>query len=122
MARSHHLPPSAASLTASLRDLGYSLETAVADLIDNSISADATDVKIYCDLGRGEPALVIADNGRGMTEGEVILAMRHGATDPRKERGPKDRVVLAVPPADCGQRRAGRTRRRRMEPRQDRGR
>jgi hypothetical protein len=90
MARSHHLPPSAASLTASLRDLGYSLETAVADLIDNSISADATDVEIYCDLSRSPPALVIADNGRGMTEGEVILAMRHGATDPRKERGPKD--------------------------------
>ena len=90
MARSHHLPPSAASLTASLRDLGYSLETAIADLIDNSISAGATDIQIYCDMSRSEPALVIADNGRGMTEGEVIVAMRHGATDPRKERGPKD--------------------------------
>ena len=90
MARSHHLPPSAASLTASLRDLGYSLETAVADLIDNSISADATDIQIFCDMSRSAPVLVIADNGRGMTEGEVIVAMRHGATDPRKERGPKD--------------------------------
>jgi hypothetical protein len=90
MARSHHLPPSAASLTASLRDLGYSLETAVADLIDNSISADATDIQIFCDLSRSAPVLVIADNGRGMAEDEVIAAMRHGATDPRKERGPKD--------------------------------
>lgn len=90
MARSHHLPPSAASLTASLRDLGYSLETAIADLIDNSISADATKIQIYCDMSCSEPALVIADNGCGMTEGEVIAAMRHGATDPRKERGPKD--------------------------------
>lgn len=90
MARSHHLPPSAASLTASLRDLGYSLETAVADLIDNSISADATEIQIFCDVSRSAPVLVIADNGRGMTEDEVIAAMRHGATDPRKERGPKD--------------------------------
>lgn len=90
MARSHHLPPSAASLTASLRDLGYSLETAVADLIDNSISADATSIQIFCDMSRSEPVLVIADNGSGMTEDEVIAAMRHGATDPRKERGPKD--------------------------------
>lgn len=90
MARSHHLPPSAASLTASLRDLGYSLETAVADLIDNSISADATDIQIFCDMSRSTPVLVIADNGRGMTEDEVIAAMRHGATDPRKERGPED--------------------------------
>src|SRR4051812_42462491 len=90
MARPYHLPPSAASLTVSLRDLGYSLETAVADLIDNSISADATEIQIFCDMSRSEPVLVIADNGRGMTEGEVIAAMRHGATDPRKERGPKD--------------------------------
>lgn len=90
MARPHHLPPSAASLTASLRDLGYSLETAIADLIDNSISADATDIQIFCDMSRAAPVLVIADNGRGMTEAEVIAAMRHGATDPRKKRGPKD--------------------------------
>lgn len=90
MARSQHLPPSAASLTASLRDLGYSLETAVADLIDNSISADATDIQILCDMSRSTPVLVIADNGRGMAEAEVIAAMRHGATDPRKERSPKD--------------------------------
>src|SRR5690348_1281227 len=90
MARPHHLPPSASSLTASMRDLGYSLETAVADLIDNSISADARDVSIYCDISSSSPVLVIADDGRGMTEEEVIEAMRHGSTSPRKERGPKD--------------------------------
>lgn len=90
MARAHHLPPSAASLTASLRDLGYSLETAIADLIDNSISADATDIQIFCDMSRTLPVLVIADNGRGMTEHEVIAAMRHGATDPHTKRGPRD--------------------------------
>jgi hypothetical protein len=90
MARSHHLPPSASSLTASLRDLGYSLETAIADLIDNSISADATEIQILCDLSRNDPTLVIADNGKGMSEDELIAAMRHGATDPRKKRGPKD--------------------------------
>jgi hypothetical protein len=90
MAKLHHLPPSAASLTASLRDLGYSLETALADLIDNSISADATDIQIFCDVSRTEPVLVIADNGRGMSEAELIAAMRHGATDPRKKRRPKD--------------------------------
>src|SRR4051812_5425470 len=90
MARPHHLPPSAASLTASLRDLGYSLETAIADLIDNSISADAADIQIFCDMSRNPPVLVIADNGRGMSEPEVIAAMRHGSTDPKKKRAPKD--------------------------------
>jgi hypothetical protein len=90
MARQHHLPPSAASLSASLRDLGYSLETAIADLIDNSISADATDIQIFCHVAGVSPVLVIADNGRGMTEAEVIAAMRHGAADPRKPRRSKD--------------------------------
>jgi hypothetical protein len=90
MARQHHLPPSAASLTASLRDLGYSLETAVADLIDNSISADATDIQLFCHASGSSPVLVIIDNGRGMTEVELIAAMRHGAADPRNPRGVKD--------------------------------
>ena len=113
MARPHHLPPSAASLTASLRDLGYSLETAIADLIDNSISADATEIQIFCDMSRSAPVLVIADNGRGMTEVEVIAAMRHGATDPTEEARPEgprtlrsrpqDRLLLAMPPTDRGQ-------------------
>lgn len=90
MARSHPLPPSAASLSASLRDLGYSLETAVADLIDNSISARATGIRIVCDVARKEPALVIADNGQGMTEERLIAAMRHGATHPNAKRASSD--------------------------------
>lgn len=90
MAKLHPLPPSAACLSASLRDLGYSLETAIADLIDNSISAEATDIQILCDTSRDDPVLVIVDNGHGMNEPEVISAMRHGSTDPRKNRGPKD--------------------------------
>ncbi len=90
MARSHRLPPSAASLTASLRDLGYSLETAIADLIDNSISADATNIQLFCDVSRDEPVLALLDDGRGMTETEVIAAMRHGSTGPLTERGAND--------------------------------
>ena len=70
--------------------LGYSLETAIADLIDNSISADATDIQIFCDMQRSAPVLVTADSGRGMAEAELIAAMRHGAAAPRKKRGPKD--------------------------------
>jgi hypothetical protein len=73
-----------------MRDLGYSLETAIADLIDNSISAEAREIGIVCDLSSSAPVLVIADDGRGMTEGEVIQAMRHGSTSPRTKRGPKD--------------------------------
>ena len=90
MAKYHPLPPSAASLSSSLRDLGYSLETAVADLIDNSISADSTLIQIFCETSRSIPVLAISDDGRGMTEEELVAALRHGATDPRKKRSLKD--------------------------------
>ena len=38
--------PSAALLIESIRDIGYSLETAIADLVDNSISAGSKNIKI----------------------------------------------------------------------------
>lgn len=90
MAREQRLPPSAASLSASMRDLGYSLETAIADLIDNSISAEATRIEVYCDPSGASPTLVILDNGRGMNSEEILAAMRHGAANPRIERAPSD--------------------------------
>ena len=86
MARKHKLPPSASALSASMRDLGYSLETAVADLLDNSISAGATVVQIFCDLTPVCPILAIIDNGKGMNADEVIAAMRYGSSNPAEER------------------------------------
>lgn len=90
MARDHHLPPSAACLSASMRDLGYSLETAIADIVDNSISANATTIDIVCNLTGAVPSLAIIDNGWGMSGDEIVEAMRHGAANPKEERGPKD--------------------------------
>lgn len=90
MARDHHLPPSAACLSASMRDLGYSLETAVADLIDNSISADATCIDIICDLATKTPSLSILDNGWGMSPDEILMAMRHGTANPKQKRASRD--------------------------------
>lgn len=90
MARDYTLPPSASSLSESMRDLGYSLATAVADIIDNSITAGATEVDVFCDLTCEKPTLVIIDNGRGMTENELLLAMKHGSANPKQEREPND--------------------------------
>lgn len=90
MAREHRHPPSAACLSASMRDLGYSLETAIADLIDNSISAGADVINIICDVSGDHPALVILDNGRGMNQSELLAAMRHGTGNPRQQRSPQD--------------------------------
>ena len=73
-----------------MRDLGYSLETAIADLVDNSISAGADAIEIICDLSGVEPLVAILDNGRGMTDSELLDAMRHGTANPRQHRSPRD--------------------------------
>lgn len=90
MAREFTLPPSASSLSESMRDLGYSLATAVADIIDNSITAKATEVDVFCDLTGEKPTLVIIDNGSGMPEEELLLAMKHGSANPKQAREPND--------------------------------
>lgn len=86
MASERRHPPSAACLSASMRDIGYSLETAIADLIDNSISAGASKIEIICDVASISPTLVIFDDGRGMTEEELLIAMRHGTDSPGRRR------------------------------------
>jgi hypothetical protein len=71
--------PSARRLVTSLRDLGYSFPQAVADLIDNSLSADATLIEIDLVFEGPDSWLRIIDDGHGMTRGEVTEAMRYGA-------------------------------------------
>lgn len=70
--------PSASRLTTSLRDIGYDFPTAMADLIDNSVSADAEQIDIDF-FYRGERSFItVADNGHGMTESEIVEALRFG--------------------------------------------
>lgn len=90
MAHELKQPPSAACLSASMRDLGYSLETAVADLIDNSISAGASSIDILVVSNDQTPLVAILDNGHGMSEAELLRAMRHGAVNPRQPRTSAD--------------------------------
>ena len=56
-ASEHRAPPSAASLIEAMRDIGYTLETALADIIDNAISAGASTVSISYDTSASEPWL-----------------------------------------------------------------
>lgn len=70
--------PSAARLTTSLRDIGYDLPSAVADLVDNSVAAGADHVVIRFE-GAGSPRVLIADNGHGMTPDLVHEALRFGS-------------------------------------------
>ena len=81
--------PFAPALIESMRSLGYSFPAAIADLIDNSISAHATNIEIYSDPDI-EPFLIILDNGHGMDGDEIYEAMRYGSTNPLEERREDD--------------------------------
>jgi hypothetical protein len=75
------LPPRAGRTAEIMGSTGHILSTAVADIVDNAISADATEIDITFgppDSGRGR-WLVITDNGRGMNETELDEAMTIGA-------------------------------------------
>lgn len=71
--------PSAARLVESLRDTGYSEKAAFADIVDNSIAANATRISIELQFLMGDFRVVITDNGDGMTESELKNAMRYGS-------------------------------------------
>lgn len=76
--------PSARRLTESLRDIGYDFVAALADLVDNCVSANATEVDIRIDVESDDPWLIIADNGDGMTQAGLNEALRFGT---RREYG-----------------------------------
>ncbi|RYE57262.1 MAG: ATP-binding protein, partial [Sphingobacteriales bacterium] len=82
--------PNAASLIETFRAIGYDIETAIADLIDNSISAGATEVRINFQWNGADTSLYILDNGCGMTGHELKEAMRPGTKNPLSEREEKD--------------------------------
>lgn len=83
------LPPYAPTLIESTRAIGYSLEAAVADIIDNSIAANATNVDIYFFPVDGA-YIAILDNGNGMNEEEIDIAMQYGSKNPIEERDKND--------------------------------
>ncbi|MFY2153815.1 ATP-binding protein [Mammaliicoccus sciuri] len=83
------LTPYAPNLVESTRSIGYSFETALADVIDNSISNNASkvDVKYQSDKN---PYIAIIDNGNGMSKETLEQAMRYGSTNSLEERNKED--------------------------------
>jgi hypothetical protein len=73
----------------SMRAVGYTLQTAIADIVDNSISANALTVDIYFNSGAADH-LAIIDDGDGMTAEEVTCAMRLAGRSSTAPRGNTD--------------------------------
>jgi len=82
--------PEASSMIETFRAIGYNLETAIADIVDNSISAGAKNISIYFEWKGSETWLAIKDDGVGMNNPELIQAMRPGSKNPLDKRDSKD--------------------------------
>ncbi len=83
------LPPYAPTLIESTRAIGYTLESAIADIVDNSVSASASWVDIFF-FPIGDSYVAILDDGHGMNKSELETAMRYGSQSPNVKRAAND--------------------------------
>ncbi len=99
------IPPDPASLAESLRDFGYTLPTALADLLDNSLTAGATEIEIQLEAAGAASHIAVIDNGKGMTAEELKNAMRMGTGGPLTVRraGDLGRFGLGLKTASLSQ-------------------
>lgn len=84
------LPPKASAMIEAMRDIGYSLESAVADIIDNSITARASAIDVRFGWNEGRPWIGIVDDGEGMPAPVLREAMRPGTRNPLESRSKDD--------------------------------
>ncbi|RTR33934.1 ATP-binding protein [Robertmurraya yapensis] len=77
--------PVVSNFIKSLRDIGYTFEVAVADVLDNSITAKANKIQISC-FPDPKTVFTLLDDGVGMSNEELIDAMRLSANDPDSPR------------------------------------
>lgn len=78
--------PSPRSHIKTLMKIGYTLNSAVADVIDNSITAGARNIEVYSPPGMDFPVISIVDDGCGMDLDELTENMRIGCKDPDNDR------------------------------------
>lgn len=83
------LDPEPSILIESLRDIGYSFNSALADIVDNSITANSSSVWILA-IPDDDFRIGIVDNGDGLSRDDLKQAMRLGSTDPRQKRALND--------------------------------
>jgi len=89
-AKTRDVPPRANAMLEALRGLGYSTPAALADIIDNSISAGATEIRIEFEWDGDASRVSVLDDGKGMSDSELESAMRLGDKNPLDSRAPHD--------------------------------
>lgn len=88
--KSEDASPNPEYLIKSIAEQGYSLETSLADLMDNSISAKADKIEVLIDTDSEPFKLFLADNGQGMTEKELSQNMQFPSNSPEDSRSNSD--------------------------------
>lgn len=83
-------PPKANFLMGSMRHMGYSFSDAISDVMDNSISADCTTIKLLFPPNASNIYVGILDDGNGMTDQELFRAMCYGSQASEDVRSEKD--------------------------------
>lgn len=83
-------PPKAKYLMGSMRHMGYSFADAVADVMDNSVSAGCTIIKLLFPNNPEQIYVGILDDGCGMSDQELFRAMCYGSQANEKERSEND--------------------------------
>jgi hypothetical protein len=84
------LPPAPSASIEAYTGVGYTLKTSLADLIDNSITAQAKNIFLSFFWDGVDSTVSILDDGIGMSEDELSEAMRPGGKNPIEVRDKSD--------------------------------
>lgn len=82
--------PNPEYLIKSISEQGYSLESSLADLMDNSVSANADKIEVLIKMEQEPFTLFIADNGVGMDEETLKASMQFPSNSPEEKRNSFD--------------------------------
>ncbi|MDO8585764.1 MAG: ATP-binding protein [Armatimonadota bacterium] len=80
-------PPNIGKFFYSMRRMGYDNGAALGDIVDNSIDAGATLVKVAFQVAKGEHVFTVVDDGYGMNDSFLQQAMRLGSDTSRDQMG-----------------------------------
>lgn len=100
--------PNPEFLIKSIAEQGYSLETALADLMDNSITANASRIEVLTKIDQEPFTLFLSDNGDGMSKDSLKRNMQFPSKSPDDSRESNDlgRFGLGLKTASFSQTRA----------------
>src|SRR3989338_790861 len=75
------------SILTKISQTGYSVQEALAELVDNAVDARVEGKKLSVFINIIEDAITVSDDGKGMTEGQAANAIRLGYSEKKEQLG-----------------------------------